>query len=84
MLIYRGIMVIVVVVGVVLVRSFNWDIVIIFLVFVLKELFKIFFYVIYEFKKFFIREFIYKDICFVVYYIIFVLIINVRKNIYFY
>lgn len=38
---------------------------------------------IYEFN-FLLESLLFIDICFVVYYIIFVLIINVRKNIYFY
>lgn len=83
MLTHRGTMATVVAAGAVLVRSFNWDIVIVFSTFVFTELFKILFYAIHEFKKFFIRESIHKDICFVVYHITFALIINARKNIYF-
>lgn len=56
MLTHRGTMATVVAAGAVLVRSFNWDIVIVFLAFVFTALFKILFYAIHEFKKFFIRE----------------------------
>lgn len=84
MLIYRGIMVIVVVVGVVLVRSFNGDIVIVFQYLFLQNYLKFFFMRYMNLRNFLLESLLFIDICFVVYYIIFVLIINVRKNFYFY